>query len=488
VKTACCILAFLSLAVGIPRGLAASLNDRVGSFVRAPRFEGASWGVKVVAVKSGAILAGHRTSSRMNPASNAKLFTGALVLDRFGPEHRFVTRFYSHVKADEGGVLKGDLIVQGGGDFSMAARFHGGDYKAAVGRLVTAVKAAGIRKIEGEVLADDTLYTRSGPGLGWDWDDLPYYYGAPASALMLEDNTVDLKILPGKEIGQPCVVEPLPGWGMLHPVNRIVTGAKGEKGRIEISRGLGQSLVEMEGMLGLAGSGTTEAVSVPDGSVHFLKLFEAALAKAGISFKRGPVVPRLARRVEMSRGLKLLAEVEGAPIRETLPVMMQRSNNLYAQMMFLNVGAFSELPREGGDSTEDLSKAELEAFLKRAGIQAGSVYLHEGSGLSRGDLLSADSVCDLLLHMTAHPQAKPFRESLPVAGRSGTLEGRFKGTFAEGNLRAKTGTLRFVHALSGYATRANGDEVVFSILLNHHRVPSSEARGEIDALVRMILE
>ena len=168
---------------------------------------------------------------------------------------------------------------------------------------------------------------------------------------------------------------------------------------------------------------------------------------------------------------------------------MKRSNNLYAQMMFLNVGAASDLPVESGDSTSDRANAALNRFLNKAGVKESGVYLQEGSGLARGDLLNADAVTQLLVYMRKHKDWPSFYASLPEAGKDGTLSSRMKETVAEGNVRAKTGTLRFVYSLSGYAKTAGGEEVAFSILLNHFRTSSRwEARQAVDRLAVIICE
>ena len=131
---------------------------------------------------------------------------------------------------------------------------------------------------------------------------------------------------------------------------------------------------------------------------------------------------------------------------------------------------------------------EMGRFLDESGIAKGEVLLEEGSGLSRGTLLTPNATVKLLLHMDRHRHREAFRQALPVAGVDGTLRRRMKGTPAEENARAKTGTLRYVHTLSGYVTAQNGDELAFSLMLNNYLGEESEARAALDAIVVRLAE
>lgn len=461
----------------------ASLDRQIEDYIAHPRFNGASWGLKVVSLKTGMTLAAHASDRLLNPASNAKLFSGALVLDHFGSKHRFATEFLATTPVSSDGTLDGDLIVKGGGDMTLAARFHNGDYRAAARRLVAPLVEAGLKEVKGRLIADDSLYTRSGPGIGWDWDDLQYYYGAPASPLTIEDNVVDLVIRPGRSLADRCFIELKPELGALSFINETRTLARNAEGDIRVERALGESQVVIRGGVPLGSKNVGDAVSVPDPSAHFLAILGAELKRQGIHVRGREAVK------EPGEHPVSLAKVEGEELSVALDVMMKRSNNLYSQMMFLNVGAASELERKEGDSTTDLARKELEVFLEKAGVNGKGVYLQEGAGLSRGDLLSAEAVCQLLTYMKTHPEADAFISSLPVGGESGTLKVRMKETSAAANVRAKTGTLRFVYTLSGYATTAAGEPVVFSILLNHYRAPTRwEARQSVDRIAAMICD
>jgi D-alanyl-D-alanine carboxypeptidase/D-alanyl-D-alanine-endopeptidase (penicillin-binding protein 4) len=181
-----------------------------------------------------------------------------------------------------------------------------------------------------------------------------------------------------------------------------------------------------------------------------------------------------------------LGSVSSPPLATILPKMMKPSQNLYAHLLLLQVGARGRAPETLNQTTEDIGLAELQSFLDGAGVRRGEVLLEEGSGLSRGALVTPNATVALLRHMHRHRWAEPFRASLPVAGLDGTLRNRMKGTPAAGNVRAKTGTLRYVNSLSGYVTTKAGENLVFSLMLNNY--DSEGARVALDTIVVMLAE
>ena len=170
-----------------------------------------------------------------------------------------------------------------------------------------------------------------------------------------------------------------------------------------------------------------------------------------------------------------------------IPLMMKPSQNLYAQLLLLQVGKRVETARSAGLNTEDIGLAEMQKFLAEAGVRKGEALIEEGSGLSRGALVTPHATTTLLRYMDKHRHAALFRDSLPVAGVDGTLKNRLKSGAATGNLRAKTGTLRYVNTLSGYVTNRSGERLVFSIMLNNYGAAGG-GRAEVDALGEMLAE
>jgi len=453
------------------------------------RFSAAMWGVKIVSLDSGKTLFEHNAGKLLKPASNAKLFTGALALDRLGPDFRIKTSLYSTAPPDKSGTLRGDLIVYGRGDPCFAERFQNGNYTNILRPIVEGIAAAGIKQIKGDLIGDESFFHGPPFGTQWTWDDLQQYYGAESSALTVQDNTVDLIFKPGLRVGLPCRITTLPETSFLTFSNRTITMEAGSRRRISLYRPVGENVVHVSGWMPVDGTNFVDAVSVHRPALWFVALLKEALAKRGIRVSgRVRAIDWLEREVKPIDLGKLveLGSVSSRPLSEIVKRMMKPSQNLYAHLLLLQVGAQNAQTLAPWQTTEDAGLAELGKFLEGPGIPKRSVLLEEGSGLSRGALVTPEATLLLLKFMTRHRHAAAFRESLPVAGVDGTLRNRMKGTAAAGNARAKTGTLRYVNTLSGYVTSKSGENLVFSLMLNNYS--GDDARAALDNIVVTLAE
>jgi D-alanyl-D-alanine carboxypeptidase/D-alanyl-D-alanine-endopeptidase (penicillin-binding protein 4) len=478
------------------------LAQRISQHIAQEKFAAAVWGVKVVSLKDGRTIFERHADKLLIPASNAKLFTAALALDRLGTDFRFRTSLYSSSSITGSGTLRGDLIVYGRGDPTFAAHFNEGDYRKSLYPVYRALKAAGVKRITGAIIGDESFFRGPSMGYGWTWDDLQEYYGAETSALTVDDNTIDVAITPGKRLGEPCRIVVKPTTGLLTFINGSKTGAPNSPRRIKLHRPVGQNTVHVNGSLPLGSEARLAAVAIHKPAGLFLELLAQTLEtrKINVSSKRRTVDwrRRLIEPLDTTR-MKEIAFVESRPFPEILNAMMKRSQNLYAQLFLLQVGEMAVRTGAAGADENDAAfvptseaagLAELAVFLDEAGIPADDVLLQEGSGLTRASLIKPSATVALLKHMRGHPAAAQFLAALPIAGVDGTLRNRMKGTAAEGNLRAKTGTLRYVHTLSGYVDADDGEPLAFSIMLNNflHPDANASARAELDKIAVMLAE
>ena len=444
---------------------------------------------------TGEVLFSHNADKLLIPASNTKLFTGALALDRLGPSFRIRTSVFAKEPPTSRGTIQGDLVLYGRGDPMFAARYFQEDFDRSLSPLVKAIRAAGVKRIEGSLVGDETYFHTPAAGTGWDWDDLQYYYGAVASALTIEENVVDLVIQPGSVAGLPCVIQPFPPTSHLTFINRTTTGPVDSEARIRVHRPLGESLVYVAGQLPLGGKPDKDAVTMLRPAPVFLERLRGGLEAKEIEVEGSMdrVVSWPAAQGAITNGLVEIAHVDSPPMLEIVRGMMKRSQNLYAQLLLLQVGAQREARSEagqGGGVTEALGLAEMADFLEPIGIGRTDYRLQEGAGLSRGDLIKPSVITKLLRHMRGHPHWDLFRSTLPVAGIDGSLIRRMQDTAAAGNVRAKTGTLTGVYTLSGYVTTSAGEELAFSLMLNNYRPADTEAnpRAALDAIAVIIAE
>jgi D-alanyl-D-alanine carboxypeptidase/D-alanyl-D-alanine-endopeptidase (penicillin-binding protein 4) len=472
----------------------AELQQQLTEHVSQPRFAAAMWGVKVVSLESGKILFEQNAQKLFSPASNSKLYTVALALDRLGGDYRIKTSLYSAARPSRWGTLTGDLIVYGRGDPTINARLHNGSIYDALESLVFALKKAGVKRITGDLAADETYFHGPPYGSGWSWDDMEYYYGAEISALTINDNTLQVAVKPGLRAGESCqlFLAPVTSWIILS--NRTQTAAAKTKRSVSFHRPLEQNVVYVSGQMALDDAGYTEDVTVHNPAGLFGRFLKEALAKQGIKVA-GQVrtVNALERGTNPIHFDKLLeiGTMESLPLRDIAREIMKPSQNLYTDLLLEHAGETKRGPETPERQTsEDLGIAELNGFLREAGIKEGEVLFEEGSGLSRNNLTTPNATIALLEYMSKHKAADVYMSSLPIAGVDGTLRNRMKGTAAAGNARAKTGTLRWANSLSGYLTSAAGERLAFSIMLNryHNPDPGRSARTDVDAVAVMLAE
>lgn len=504
----CCafFLALRALAQqpAAPPATLAELQQRLGELVMQPRFAAGSFGVKVVSLDTGKTLFENDAARLFSPASNCKLYTMAMVLDKLGGDYRIKTSLYAAVKPDKRGNLKGDLIVYGRGDPCFNLKLNDGDIFRALQPLVAALTNAGVCRISGDLIGDESFFVGPPYGSGWAWDDMNYYYGAEISALTINDNTLQVSVKPGASVGAPCQLTISPATSYVVLSNRTQTITAGGKREINFYRPIEQNVIYVTGQMPLGHTNYSDDVTMHHPAGLFAAFFKEALARNGIKVTgQTRTINWLDRQGQALDTGKLveLGAVESLPLRDINALVQKPSQNLYTDLMLAHIGALesararqnrdtaSLTNREesvvGAPTSEDLGVRELNKFLTKAGVKRGDVRFEEGSGLSRNNLVTPNATIALLTFMSKHAEAKSYYEALPIAGRDGTLRNRLKGTRAEGNVHAKTGTLRWANSTSGYLTTAAGEKLVFCLMLNRYAAPSPEfsARAELDKII-----
>jgi D-alanyl-D-alanine carboxypeptidase/D-alanyl-D-alanine-endopeptidase (penicillin-binding protein 4) len=452
----------------------AELQARISDVLRKPELASAMVGIKVASLETGKVLFEENADKLLRPASNMKLYTVTAALDRLSPDYRFVTSVYAPAKPDAGGVVHGDLTIYGRGDPSIAARFNNGDYFKGIDDLAARIVAAGIKGVEGDLVGDETYFTGPQYGAGWEWEDLQWWYGAEVSALTANDNALDLSVKPGAQVGVPGVITTGPPDPLLTIVNRVVTAAKGTKRDLTVYRGLGSDEVEITGSIALDDRGYSGAVGISHPALLFSYLLRSSLAQRGviITGKTRTVAPAIyaaAKQTGPAAPTPIeVASLQSPPLGLIAAQTLKPSQNLYTELILRTLGRVVAPPTTAVNATSEAAGIEtVKTFLREAGVTPPTLILTDGSGLSRNDMVTAEATLQLLTYMHRHRYASVFRDALPIAGVDGTLRNRFKGTVAENNLRAKTGSLSSAASLSGYVTTAAGENLVFSIMVNN---------------------
>ncbi len=472
-----------------------SLQTRIAEIVQQPRYHAALWGVKIVSLDTGKTAFEFNSDKLFSPASNAKLFTGALALDRLGPEFRSRTSLYAKARPDAEGTLAGDLVVYGRGDPTINARLHGGDIFQALAPLVAALTNAGVKRIQGDLVGDDSYFRGPPFGSSWSLDDFQSAFGAELSALSINDNILRLTLKPGGETGSPVRLSlaPAAAAGFLAISNHALTTAQGSARTIHVYRPLGENVLHVTGSLPLDGTAAVEEVTVHQPAALFAALFREALARQGILVS-GRVravdwLGRIAEPIDFTQWTELGA-VESAPLRVVLMEALKASQNLYADVLLEQAGVLTQTNSASAMAApaETAGLKALAGFLSGVGIRPDEALFNEGSGLSRNDLTTPNAIVTLLQFMGRHRSAAVYQAALPIAGVDGTLRDRMNGTVAAGKVRAKTGSLTWASALSGYVTTAAGEHLAFSLLLNRYHDSDSahEKTGDLDAIAVLL--
>lgn len=456
------ILALLFVVAGA--ACCQTLTERIDGILRDPALEHGMQGVLVRSLKTDTTLYEHNADTLLTPASNFKLLVAATALEKLGPDFTYKTEVYTRGKVDKG-VLDGDLILKGGGDPVLET--------ADLADLSKQVKAAGISRVKGNVIADDTMFDDQRLGWGWSWESLPAYYSAEISALNLNRNTVSIFVYPAKREGAQAEVKIEPQTDYVTVENTTLTGPEGSKKTVWIDRPLGQNTIRIGGNIALGTEVTKReaAVTVTEPQLYAGCVLAGELAKQGVE---------VAGSVKSARAViddKLLCSHISPPLSQILPVLIKPSDNLLAEVLLKTIGAV--VAGKGSSSSgADVEKGMLRDF----GLDISELSIVDGSGLSKLDCISPRNIVTLLTRMQSAKNGKVFVDSLPIAGVDGTLAYRMKGTSAEKNVRAKTGYLAKVCSLSGYVTTKSGEQLVFAIMLNNHLCPKASATAVEDKI------
>lgn len=461
-------------AAGEPSAEVLALRADLARLIRSPGWRNAQWSVMVVSLDRGDTLYAHEPGTALAPASNMKLFTSAAALYYLGPEFRYATYLLTDGTI-EAGVLTGDLIVYGTGDPTLTDRFY--RTRTAVWEMLADTLAArGVTRILGDVVGDATYFTGSPIGTGWQESYMNASYAAQAGALSANDNIVTLRILPGAEVGWRPRVQVLPGGDGIAIVNQATT--RGGQTRIDVGRVAYSGPIVVRGQINPGHRGVWRAVPVADPARYAAAVFRDVLERRGIQVEgelrsvnepeSSPLTGRsvFAPAFDERPALRVLAVHRSPPLQQVLELINQRSHNLSAEQVLRTIGRVAV----GDGSVEGGAYAVRYMIQQETRADSTDVTIDDGSGLSALNRASARSIIHLLAYMRESPMWESFWNTLPEAGRSEGLR-RMGGTPAAGNLRAKTGTIDRVSALSGYVTAGNGEQLAFSIISNN--VPST---------------
>jgi D-alanyl-D-alanine carboxypeptidase/D-alanyl-D-alanine-endopeptidase (penicillin-binding protein 4) len=454
----------------------ASLQSMIAGRLSRPEVRRGRVGVKIVSLNTGKVVYEQDADKYFMPASNMKNFTVAAALETLGPDFRFVTSVKAASMPDSAGVVHGPLMIIGRGDVSASTSFDPAfpqtiDHYRAIDALAAQIAATGVKRVEGDLIADESYFQGFPVPETWEWDDLEGYDGTEISAFPLNDNVVDITV-DAASVGQPCVVGVKPANQLVHFINNCVTTAEGYPPRVTLRKSMDQNLVTIDGAIPAGGKEFVRSIAFTHPADLYIALLKERLQLKGIAVNG---VARTVNKPDRAAIVEI-AKIQSPSFSTIAAKTMKPSQNMYTETILWALG---EKIRPDSDpiktspsqvtkpDSAQLGLSAVRDFLSKVGIAPDAIVQHDGSGLSRHDLITPDAVVKLYTYMAKESRyAQVWRDSLSIAGVDGTLRNRFKGTAAAGNIRGKTGTIDQVSALSGYMSTAAGEPVVLSIIVN----------------------
>jgi D-alanyl-D-alanine carboxypeptidase/D-alanyl-D-alanine-endopeptidase (penicillin-binding protein 4) len=447
-----------------------SLRAAIDSMLAAPDVRHARFGILIVDPARGDTLYAHDASKLLVPASNQKIITSAVALDALGPDYRFRTPFVTRGEIRDS-TLDGDLLIVGRGDPSVSDRVVG-DAMVPLLAVADALRARGIRRITGTLIAHGNAFPDANIGYAWEHDDLSTTSGAPIDELLFNEGVSSIEVRAGK-VGEAPAVRTAPARS--YPRVRITATTT--------LRGTGRdSLAQLTAIKDTARGEVVVSGTIPVGDSASLTVThrdpgEAFVAAAREAFRaRGIVVGDSAMAPNSTRS-DTLAVIESPPLMHILAHFMKPSQNQMGEMLFKTIAL-----QRADTGAGRVARRVIAERLRSWGAAPDGFLVWDGSGLSRQDLVSPETLVRVLDAMRRGPFFTAYYDAFPVAGVDGTLRTRMRATPAEGNVRGKTGTLSNVRSLSGYVTTADGRLVLFSVLGNHYLVSTDYISRIQDAI------
>lgn len=467
------------------------LTAAIDSTINHSLFDGAHWGVTVMNLRTGEQLFSRNADHHFVPASNVKLFTSAAALDQLGPDFRYQTTLFAEGVIRDS-TLYGRLVIRGAGDPTLGGYGQRDDPTAVFRAWADSLRAHGIRRVTGDIVGDDDIFTDAPLGYGWSWDDTPYAYAAEIGGLAFNQNKIEV-VLEGTRLGEPAHLTWRPHeTDYVTLINKTTTTPRGSDVDEAYERPLGQNTIVLESEVPV-GATETEDLTIHNPTRFTAHMLRTVLREQGISVSGAAVDGDSVDTPPLydAQTMHPVAHYISPPLDTIARELNFESLNLYAELVLRTLG----VERPVTDADEDVRPGSAEMGIAAsmrtfaaAGIDTSRIQLADGSGLSRHNLVSPSATVKLLRFMRNHADPRvrnAFYRSLPAAGRDGTLRYRVVSG-GQGPVRAKTGTLSNISSLSGYVTTSAGTPLAFSIFCNQYLTKTRHIRQAQDRIVNIL--
>jgi len=453
-----------------------------------PDFKTAGFAFYALDIQSGETIASVNLDLALKPASTLKLLSTATALQLLGPDFRFETSIAYTGEIDTANkLLIGNIIIIGGGDPALGSKyFDSTKERQFLNEWTNAIKELGIDSITGGVIADARAFSWDIVPPAWSWMNMGNYYGAGPCGLSVFDNSYAVLFNTGCEAGDATEVVGVSPETVELKFNNTVTADSISYDNAYIYGAPYSKRRYIRGQLPLSKEKFGVKGSMPDPALVVAIELEIALQEMEIATTQPTTtIRRLQMQDKTTSGQRIKLFTTFSPLlSEIIAQTNIHSINLFAEHCLIHSGI------KLGAAPETMCSADsVLSFWARKGIDTQGMSVYDGSGLSQYNAITPRQMVYLLKYMKLESNYFDiFYNSIPVAGKTGTLKHMFSGSIAEGKLRAKSGTVSRVKAYAGYVTSKSGREIAFSMVVNNFSCKSSEATEKLEQLMIALAE
>lgn len=464
-----------------------SLKSAVDALKNDYDLQNASLSILIKENTSGKTITSLTPKRALAPASSMKTITTSTALSILGANYQFKTQL-QYSGSIENGILNGNIYIKGGGDPSLGStKVVGGKSSFAILKIwVEAVKKLGITKINGKIIADATIFEEMTVPYTWQWNDIGNYYGAGASGLSFMDNTYQLFFKSGAKEGNPTTLlkfQPqIPG---LQFSNQVKTGKYGSGDNAYIFGSPYTYFRYVNGTIPPNKSLFSIKGSIPDPAYYAAYRLHYALKNAGISVSQSPSSVRILKseKKPFEKNRKTFHTTSSPPLSAIVQRINVYSDNLYAEHLLKYLGWY-KLKKGNLES----GKKVVESFGTSIGLNLKGFYMEDGCGLSRQDAVSAEHFVNMLQKISKSGIYTTFFNSLPIAGKTGTMKYVCGGTTAQGRVFAKSGYMTRVLSYVGYVKSVSGKTYTFALLVNNYNCKYAVMKKKFEKIMVKIAQ
>ncbi len=459
------------------------LELELQKFVTDQTLKNAAVGFVVMDLENGKTVVSHNPNLALVPASTLKLITTASALQILGPNFCYETVLGHTGEVNSEGVLNGSLVIKGSGDPSFGSTEVRGapSLEDIFDRWLKTLNSKGIKRITGQVIADESVFDYELIPRQWIWEDMGNYFGAGTSGLTVNENMYTVFFGPGSTIGSPArVVSTTPEVPQMTYVNLVTTGSRNSGDQVYIFGAPYQNQRTLTGTVPLGSNNFPVRGSIPDPPMFVAQAFHQFLNSKGIEVRQEPTNQRI--RHQNGKAAPEISQVISRHVSPSMVNITHRTNlrsvNTLSENLLKTIGV-----KEKGEGSFAKGAEAIKEFWAQKGLDTDGMFLFDGSGLAPANRLTVNQLAQVIISALNHQTGNVYSEGIPIAGKTGTLANLFKGTKSEGVLRAKSGFMGNVRAYAGFTTNATERKLVFALIVNNFSGTSAEIRDKMVTLM-----